>query len=1063
MGDVYTRESRVYRERDWERGESSEDDERYRKTTIRRYKVPSRTGGYDRNDRASEFDDTRSRVSHYGRSSGDLVEQQDRRSQAPERPRSAFESYGGGTSHASVYDDRGRDPAPRSYVYEKETEREAYPPPPPVPPPAPFPSAPTQAPVAERPRETVYETKEMDREWDRRSRFDGGSRFDGPSYEDDVRVEKRIERRDNGDFRLEKLVEEHDDSHGCEVERYRKETEYYTPYDPQPPPAPVVIRQRAPEPQRIIVQEAPPPAPVILSPRQDPGVVVIREQEPQRQMVRREPPPRPQEEEYYYRHERRDTRGDRDYAVERFDRRRRDHDRYSDDDDYYVRRTVVRRNERSESPHHKRYLAEGALAGAGVTALFNSRRDPHNEAPEHRGRKMIAGAALGALGTEALRRARSAYDDRWHEDDGSPDRNSRLKQGLGMAAVALAAAGAAKYYQSNKIEKEEAHRGRSRRRDDYSRSRSRSIIRKTTVKTKSTSRGSRRRSLSTVAKAALGTVAAAGMAKHIRNKSKSRGRSSSGSSRNRSRSRSRSKSRIRRGAEIAGAAVAAKAAHKVWKNRQDKKDKDKDSGSSSDDEYYRSGASRSRSRSRSKARSIHSERGTDPELGPVVEYGNDPLATRPARPAPRGYESEAVARRRRRRRRDRSPSASPSASDRDRKRSKSRLRDMAAAGAAAIGIKEYKEKKDREKREQRSRERRLELEREREREQDRDRRDRAARPPSQSRSRSRSRKRFDDAPFDNRRPRSPPMASGGAGFPPYPTDPSPPPGAAGFTQFPNRSGEFQPYVPQDYTGYPPPPPGPPRGLSTGPPANYPPPPPPGPPRPPTGGPTSGNVSDLLDLGSRGLDEDSDGESHAAKSVFFIPLSPKSSMTMKRHRADAAAKEEKERRDQEALDMVQGLVHVNQHDRSHRPRSLSSSSSSDDYRSDRRRRRRSRHDGSSLDDAVEVLPDRFDRHGKVLDDSATGSRGLTSRRGDFKYQPKDRGDWDIKGAWQVAGTDGESVERIVRGVTDVLEGRGGWMGLLGNVLGGLQEPEKREMIDEGRHEHRKGRRTRRHRD
>ncbi|KAK2680829.1 hypothetical protein RAB80_002622 [Fusarium oxysporum f. sp. vasinfectum] len=956
MGDVY-RESRVYRERDWERDDGSSDDERYRKTTIRRYKVaPSRS---DRFERGSEFDDGRSHFSRYGRSSGDLAEH-DRRSFVPDRPRSAFE---GAPSHASFHEDRGRDTAPRSYVGDR-----------------------SRAPA-------FVETKEVERDWDRRSRFDA-------LFDDDVKVENqmvRTERRDNGEYRVEKRVEEHiDDTHGCDVERYRKETEYYTPYDPPPPPAPVIIRQRAPEPQKIIVQEAPPPAPVIVSPRQQqqPGVVVIREREPERQQVvvrrehrehRHEHRHRPSEEEYYYRHEHRDSRGDRDYAIERYDRRRRDHGYHSDDDDYYVRRKVIRRREGSESPHHKRHLAEGALAGAGVTALLNSRRDSYGELPENRGRKVIAGAALGALGTEALRRARSAYGDRWHGDDESRRRG---------------------YYS-----------------DDYSRSRSRSIIRKTTT-TKSTSRGSRRRSLSTAAKAALGTVAAAGIAKHIRNRSKSsRGRSSSrsSSSRSRSRSRSRSKSRLRRGAEIAGAAVAAKAAHHVWKKRKEKKD---GSDSSSDDEYYRRGPSRSRSRSRSKARSIRSERGTDPELGPVVEYGTDPLATQPL------------------------------ASTR------SRLGAAAAAGAAALGIKEYKDKKDREKREQRSRERRLELEREREREDERDRRGRATRSPSRSRSRSRSRKRFDD--YDDRRPRSrsPPMASGGAGFPPYPMDPTPPPGNP-YTNIPDRSSDFQPYVPQDYTGYPPPPPGPPRGLSTGP-ANYPPPGPPGPPPPPswTSGTSTGWRNPVHNLGSRGLDEgasdragrvvgtgeeteadsttdslDSSDEGQPAKSVVFGPLSPKSSMTMRRHREETAAKEEKERQEQEAHDLLQGLVPA-------RPRSKSTppAMEMDDYFGQRRRHR---DDDSSSDEPVEELPDRFDR------------------QGDFQYKPRHRDDWDIKGAWQVAGTDSQAVDQLVRGVTGALEGKGGWLGLIGNILGGLQEPEQREAIEDGGHERR--RRRRRHRD
>ena len=418
-------------------------------------------------------------------------------------------------------------------------------------------------------------------------------------------------------------------------------------------------------------------------------------------MVRRERDP--YEDDYYYRHERREVgpyRGDRDYAVARYERRRRDDDYYSDDDDYYRRRTVVRR-ERSSSTHHKRHLAEGALAGAGITALMSSRRDEYGDLPENRGRKVLAGAALGALGTEALRRAHSAYEDRYGDGRESPDHHSRLKKGLGIAAVALAAAGAAKYYQSNKVEKEEARRGRSRTRgyhsgDDYSRS----VSRVTRSRTRS-----RKRSISTVAKAALGTAATAGIIKHFRDKSRSKSRHGS---------RSRSKSMLRRGAEVASVAAAAGVANKLWKNHKDKKDARDYSPSDDGRDYDRRsrsrgvsrdrGMSRTRSRSRSMARSPHSPSRADPELG-LVEYGNDPLPPEPSSSAARYHESQSEDKRRRRRRR-RDLSGSPSPENLERKRSKSRMRDMAAAGAAALGIKEFKNRKDQEKRERRSRERR---------------------------------------------------------------------------------------------------------------------------------------------------------------------------------------------------------------------------------------------------------------------------------------------------------------------------------------------------------------------
>jgi hypothetical protein len=177
--------------------------------------------------------------------------------------------------------------------------------------------------------------------------------------------------------------------------------------------------------------------------------------------------------------------------------------------------------------------------------------------------------------------------------------------------------------------------------------------------------------------------------------------------------------------------------------------------------------------------------------------------------------------------------------------------------------------------------------------------------------------------------------------------------------------------------------------------------------------------------------------------------------MKRHRAEAKAKEEKERQEQEAHDMLQGLV-LSDKPRSKARDDMLSLSDDESYFS----RRRHRDDDSSSDAAVEVLPDRFDKHGKPLD-KRSRSRGWTSRSGYFERKPKHKDDWDIKGAWQVGGTDSEAVEQIVRGVTGALEGKGGWLGILGNVLGELHQPEEREAIADGPHEGR--RRRRRHRD
>ncbi|KAK2598174.1 hypothetical protein QQS21_005725 [Conoideocrella luteorostrata] len=975
--------------------DSDSDDDRYRRTTVTRYKVApdKHSERFERAERVEIEDDRRSKFS--ARNSGDL---HDLRSPiSPDRPRSGFE---------------------QTAFYEKD-ERDSRR-------------------DGDRSRITVYESKETDREWDKRSHHG--------RPEEEMKLERRVEER-------------FDDDRGHDVERYRKETEYYVPQSPPPPP--VIIRQQSSEPQRIIVQDAP-PAPIIV-PRQQPGVVVVRDRENDREMVRRERDP--YEDDYYYRYDRREVgpyRGDRerDYAMARYEHRRprRDDDYYSDDDEFYYRRTTVRRD-RSESPHHKRHLAEGALAGAGLSAILSSRRDGYGDLPENRGRKVLAGAALGALGTEVARRAHSAYEERFGDGRESPDHHHLLKKGLAFGAVALAAAGAAKYYQTNKVEKEEAHRGRSRTRghysgDDYSRSVSRS--------SRVTRSKSRRRSISTVAKAALGTAATAGIVKHFRDKSKSKSRHGS---------RSRSKSRLRRVAEVGGVAAAAGIANKLWKNHKEKKEGTRDLSESGDDDYHRHrdtrsrrrslSGSRHRSRSRSMARSPYSQPGADPELG-LVEYGHDPLYPEPrSAMSPRDVDPEVEdmrRERRRRRRRGRSASLSETEDLHERKRSKSRLRDMAAAGAAAIGIKEFKDRHDR--KDQESRDRRSRDRRSRDRHDDR-------RPRFDEDSR---RDYFDDA---GPRPHSPPTASGGAYYPPYPPTPGGPPMASGanYASYPDSHGgtpahnaEYQPYVPQDYTGYAPPPPPPPAGPPPPPEpgfrsAEYPPgpPPPPGPPRPPAGPPpTGGNrppdhvsyqvrnqKNPVRDEGHDGVNRpyraSSTGPSAASKSVSFIPLSPKSSMTMERHRreqkVDASEDEGLRHMDEPDLwdehDDDNGASHGGIRPNSHRRRQPGSLSS----RPVVTRNRQSRYNSSSgSDDEVEDLPDRFDPQGRPLDGRSRNQGRVSTRKGTFHSDPQRSGGWDVQGAWQVSGTDGEAMDRLVKNFASALNGQKSWMGVLGEVLG-----------------------------
>lgn len=204
-------------------------------------------------------------------------------------------------------------------------------------------------------------------------------------------------------------------------------------------------------------------------------------------------------------------------------------------------------------------------------------------------------------------------------------------------------------------------------------------------------------------------------------------------------------------------------------------------------------------------------------------------------------------------------------------------------------------------------------------------------------------------------------------------------------------------------------------------------------------------------------EDDDQPSQGAKSVVFIPLSPKSSKTLQRHRRQQAEAEETEAREktkEEKKKEKEASEDEGQYElapaRRH-PRSRSEPGS-----------RRS--DESDSDVSVENLPDRFDSRGRRLNGRSSSQQRWTSRQGEFERRPQHEGDWDVKGAWQVAGTEGEAVERIVRGVTGVLEGKQNWIGLLGEVLaGGLEgggvvgqrrELEDRDEEQERRRKYRK---------
>lgn len=168
---------------------------------------------------------------------------------------------------------------------------------------------------------------------------------------------------------------------------------------------------------------------------------------------------------------------------------------------------------------------------------------------------------------------------------------------------------------------------------------------------------------------------------------------------------------------------------------------------------------------------------------------------------------------------------------------------------------------------------------------------------------------------------------------------------------------------------------------------------------------------------------------ATKSVSFA-LSPQSSRTLRKHHSDQEERSATSRDEDRESDADSKTA------RPRRPGPPQRRRSGSDPSSDRPRRRRGR-DGSprSDEDEVEVLPDRFDSAGRPVD--ANDPRRVHSRTGDFEYRPRDRdGGPHVQGAWGIHGTDPEMVNKMAQGVGSLLQGRQGWMGLVGNLLTSL---------------------------
>ena len=176
-----------------------------------------------------------------------------------------------------------------------------------------------------------------------------------------------------------------------QLDRYTKTTEYFPP---RPPP-------------------------------EDDYQVIRRSEVFDDRVARREPSP--PEDDYYYARRVREVEEDEKSEPERRKhrhRRRRSHDRdYSSDDDMvYVRRETT--EGRSTSPRHRRHLAEGALVGVGAAELMRHHRSKAGSEQGTTGGRLVkdgGAAAAGAIGAEALGRARSAYRSKSRRRGSSAD------------------------------------------------------------------------------------------------------------------------------------------------------------------------------------------------------------------------------------------------------------------------------------------------------------------------------------------------------------------------------------------------------------------------------------------------------------------------------------------------------------------------------------------------------------------------------------------------------------------------------------------------------------------
>ncbi|KAL9137202.1 MAG: hypothetical protein Q9175_001596 [Cornicularia normoerica] len=597
---------------------------------------------------------------------------------------------------------------------------------------------------------------------------------------------RRYETEYRYDREIDRVAPRRDD-----LERYVRTVDYYPR---QEAPQPIIIRQ---EPQQIIIQEAPRP-PVVVSPpptAHEESFEVIKRSEArsevghrseghrsevgeERQIARRPKPPKPEpeedeEEDYYYeRRTRRIDGRDRDDDEYESSHRRRDRERdvspgdsisqygrdrrrdYDSDSSYEYIKRETREDYSDEEPRHRRHLAEGAAVGLGAAELLRHHRKKKGEDEGGRGSRVgkdVGAAALGAIGAEAVTRARSHYRsksrrgsrDRGSRDRGSRDRdrdregrrkhkrdksrgkersrsesNHRVRNlaGLGLGAAAVAAAVG---YANRNAKKSEAQDRRSR-----SRTRRNSVGALPPPEEADDARNASHRNKK-IAQAGLAGAAVAGLVERARSKSRGGGK------------RDRSKSRLRQGLPIAATALGSAAVAGLYEKQQ--------AGKKEKEARREERAARRSARSRSRSQGYEGSREAPPLGDPaLIEYGQDPVynqggvpdfynrpasqqgyynntedAMVPAAAAGAAYGAQAQrdmdkgqrqrsissesddARRRRRHRRHKSGS-------RSRSRSRNATTAALAAGAAGLAASEHEKRKQR-KREKKEERRRQEL------------------------------------------------------------------------------------------------------------------------------------------------------------------------------------------------------------------------------------------------------------------------------------------------------------------------------------------------------------------